>query len=240
MKIPGIKLAAMVAASAVLLGGCGEEPYELTDNENKIIVNYAAHILMKYDLNQNEGLQFVWLNTEEDIPEDDGTEAVEDSGDTGDSGDVAGDGLSDGGQTAEDEAVYSSLEELFGSDSLSVEYAGAELADSYVESDYYALSSAAGKQYLALYITVANNGSGEAEMDNLDADPWFYVSLDGETTIAQEFTVLMEDFSTWQGTIAEGETVQTVLLFLVPDTVTDIGDLSLSVSVYGNNYQIIL
>ena len=32
-------------AGAVILGGCGEEPYEVQDTEREIIVNYAAHIV---------------------------------------------------------------------------------------------------------------------------------------------------------------------------------------------------
>ena len=63
MKTAGAKLAALMAASAVLLGGCGEAPYELTEQESNIIANYAAHIVMKYDLNQKEGLQYVKMDS---------------------------------------------------------------------------------------------------------------------------------------------------------------------------------
>lgn len=51
-------------------------------------------------------------------------------------------------------------------------------------------------------------------------------------------TILMQDFSTYQGTLKAGDTVETVLLFQVPDSVESVDDLVLEVSVDGNNYQI--
>ena len=35
-------LSVLLLAGALVLTGCGEEPYELQDNEREIIVNYAA------------------------------------------------------------------------------------------------------------------------------------------------------------------------------------------------------
>ena len=66
------------------------------------------------------------------------------------------------------------------------------------------------------------------------------MNFDGTVHAVSELTVLMEDFSTYQETVGVAETADTVLLFQVPDTVTEVQNVTLSVSVDGNNYQIIL
>lgn len=235
MKIPRVKLAAALAASALLLGGCGEAPYELTDQENAIIVNYAAHIAMKYDLNQKEGLQFVWPEPEEELlPEVSDTEEIgaEEVDDTSSVGGAVDGGTSDSMQTG--------LQKLFGTDAVSVVYTGAELMGSYVESSYYAMNADAGKQYLVLTISITNQSDTEVELDNLERMPQFRINLADGKEIPGELTVLTEDFATYQGKLAAGENVDTVLLFMVPDTVSNPEDFTLSVSLDGNNYQIIL
>lgn len=43
MKRTGMRLTAVAAVTALLLGGCGEQPYSLTEDEEGMIVDYSAH-----------------------------------------------------------------------------------------------------------------------------------------------------------------------------------------------------
>lgn len=236
MKTAGAKLAALMAASAVLLGGCGEAPYELTEQESDIIANYAAHIVMKYDLNQKEGLQYVKMDSADaEEPVADSEETVNDGADVSGGTDVA-----DGNTSQVDNGTQMTLQDLFGNDTVDVEYSGYELTADYMENTYYALTAQMGKQYLVLHITVTNNGDSEQTVDNLSRNAAFEVSFDGADRVTSELTVLTEDFSTYQETVGAGETAETVLLFQVPDTVTEVQNMTLSVTVDGNSYQIIL
>ena len=40
-----IKTTAYVLLAALFLGGCGEQPIELTEQEEQTIVDYAAHVV---------------------------------------------------------------------------------------------------------------------------------------------------------------------------------------------------
>ena len=60
-------LSVLLLAGALVLTGCGEEPYELQDNEREIIVNYAAHIVAKYNVKQPEGYRYVYLQPEDGV-----------------------------------------------------------------------------------------------------------------------------------------------------------------------------
>ena len=42
MKRTGMRLTAVAAVTALLLGGCGEQPYSLTEDEEGMIVDYSA------------------------------------------------------------------------------------------------------------------------------------------------------------------------------------------------------
>lgn len=52
MKISKIKTMAALSAVAMLLGGCGEAPYQLTESEEDVIVNYSAHMVSKFNTDQ--------------------------------------------------------------------------------------------------------------------------------------------------------------------------------------------
>ena len=129
MKTAGAKLAALMAASAVLLGGCGEAPYELTEQESDIIANYAAHIVMKYDLNQKEGLQYVKMDSADaEEPVTDSEEPVKDEADASGGTDVA-----DGNTSQVDSGTQMTLQDLFGNDTVDVEYSRYELTADYMD-----------------------------------------------------------------------------------------------------------
>jgi hypothetical protein len=85
---------------------------------------------------------------------------------------------------------------------------------------------------------VTNNSSEVVDVDNLSRNPSFVATVNGEYTSRSEITILNEDFSTMTETIEPGATVNTVLLFQVPETVTEVQTLVLEVEVDGQTYQI--
>ena len=62
-------LSVVLLAGVLVMTGCGEEPYELQDNERAVIVNYAAHIIAKYNVKQPEGYRYVYPKAEEEAEE---------------------------------------------------------------------------------------------------------------------------------------------------------------------------
>ena len=56
MKRTGMRLTAVAAVTALLLGGCGEQPYSLTEDEEGMIVDYSAHAVAKFNTSQPDGL----------------------------------------------------------------------------------------------------------------------------------------------------------------------------------------
>ena len=239
MRKSKLRMTAAAMAAMLLVGGCGDAPYELTDQEERIIANYSAQILSKYNTYQREGRAFVSVElSETDMPE----EPVPDVPETEENADLSE--TPDVPETEGTEEVpaiqTATLQELFGPGSLSVSYVGARLADSYVQDEYYALNADAGKSYLIVGIDITNIGEMDSEFNQLGSETKFEAIVNGEVTCSSELTFLLEDFSSYEDMVAAGATVETVLLFQVPDTVTEVSSLQLNVAVHGNNYQIIL
>lgn len=227
-----------VMMTAIMMSGCGEEAYTLTDSEKELIVDYSAHVVTKYNTYQKEGLAYVWPEEEEVEAETSQTQTAETViPETGTAAEVPDD-------TAENvDTVYSAnaatLDELFGVPGIEINYIGARLADSYIEAENYALYPDSGKQYLVLGFDVTNQGDAVAYVDYLDNAGKFQVTLNGEVTTSSELTLLLQDFSTFEGTLKPGQTKETVLLFQVPATVTSMEKIDL-VAKLDNSYQIIL
>ena len=214
MKRTGMRLTAVAAVTALLLGGCGEQPYSLTEDEEGMIVDYSAHAVAKFNTSQPDGLANVSRNEQE-------TEAVDES------------------QTTETENKIT-LDELFGGENLSVTYTGAEIAANYMEGGYYSLDAEQGKTFVIVGIDITNSGADEIAIDNFAKTPKFSVMVNGQEKAEEENTILPSDFALYQETVPAGVTENTILLFQVPDSVTSVDSLDLFVNISGTNYQITL
>lgn len=234
MRKTKLQMTMAALAAAMLMGGCGEEPYTLTEKEEELIVNYSAHIVTKYNTYQKEGLSYVWPEEnqeDENQPVEEPTPAESEpvASEAGTQATVPGD-------VVENRAT---LTELFGGQGVEVNYVGARLAGGYMENSYYAQYPDSGKQYLVLGIDITNTGAAPVALDYLTDKAGFQITLNNEVTTSAELTFLAEDFSNFEGTLESGETKETVLLFQVPETVTSVDKIDLFVT-GDNNYQIIL
>ena len=46
----------LLCGAMLLFTGCGEEPYNLSDEDQAKVADYAAHVVTKYNGSQSEGL----------------------------------------------------------------------------------------------------------------------------------------------------------------------------------------
>ena len=226
MKRTGMRLTAVAAVTALLLGGCGEQPYSLTEDEEGMIVDYSAHAVAKVSRNEQE------------------TEAVDESQTTETENkitlDASGNAAAGDQSTENKTAEPSTLDELFGGENLSVTYTGAEIAANYMEGGYYSLDAEQGKTFVIVGIDITNSGADEIAIDNFAKTPKFSVMVNGQEKAEEENTILPSDFALYQETVPAGVTENTILLFQVPDSVTSVDSLDLFVNISGTNYQITL
>ena len=51
-----ISLPVTAVSAILLLGGCGTQMYDLSEDEENLVVQYSAHILAKYNIEQKDGM----------------------------------------------------------------------------------------------------------------------------------------------------------------------------------------
>ena len=227
LKIKKIFMGGLLIACTGVLYGCGEQLYELQDNEQEIIVNYAAHIVAKYNTEQPEGYQYVY------IPADDQTEdETEDGAEDGISDETAQDQPDTqtpdgtGADSSSQQDASATLSEALGLENIQAVYTGAELTDQYDES----VVPESGRQLLVLHVTLQNLTEKTQKCDILSILPTFRVKVNGEVEATSELTILPDNLATWEADLEAGASENAVIIFQInKDAVTQINQLEMEV-----------
>lgn len=232
----------LLLLGSLMLSGCGlqETPYKLTEEEQQLIVSYSAHVVSKFNRYQKDGLTYVpeGEQAEEEILAEPETEQAK--AETEDEGSAAsGTGT---GQEIEKPAEEAVLDTVFAEMGLTFTYLGNEVAATYMEDDTYAVNARYGKNLFVLKMKVENLTEEAITVDNLSSGDVFsveYVMESGETYRAKSvMTLLLNDFTTYEGSIEPNEAVEMVIVFEIPAGTTVIEHFSLEVERNGNNFQI--
>ncbi|MCR5272904.1 MAG: DUF4352 domain-containing protein [Lachnospiraceae bacterium] len=249
MKKNRAMIAMLLVSVLITTTGCGEALYELTEEEQDSIVSYSAHVIAKYNTYQSDGIVYVnpeslveetEVESEEvaDLTED---EALESEDITSDEGMPESDTQSEGtdssvfgsDQTYNGEG-YGSIENLSKALDLgqvTAEYMGYDITSEYIQDEVFSMTADSGRDYFVVNIRLNNNSSNTYNIDLLNAKPRFKLLVDDESVGSSITTLLMNDLSTYQGELAPGESVDTVLLFsVVEGACEDFESLGLSVT----------
>lgn len=207
-----------IAVMTLFLTGCGTQLYELTAEEEELIIHSAAYFVAKHNIQQKDGVSGVTLPDsfdEEDSESESETSETESEGTNDGSG--AG-SQTDSSKPSEDMV---SLAQLIGhEDDLKVTYEGSYVANSYMEGSAYVVDAEAGKTFYVMKFKLTNTTGQDVTVNNATKSPIVKLVSD-VVTVKSEVTFLTSDFSTYQGTIGVGESVETILLFEVSESVAD-------------------
>lgn len=207
-----------VLTLSLLLTGCGAE---VSEEQNRIMAEYAADLLLKYDANYQSRL----LDSEE-MP-DSGTEseAPTEASDQEDSSSAteAESGTEDSRQPVEPEVTE--LAGILGLEEVSITFSDCTFTDSYPSEEqpdpYVDLVADEGYTLAVLHFNIRNLSTQEREIDLLHNQVSYQLLLNGSKTAKPMLTILTEDLGTFQGTVSgEGEQ-PAVLVFQISDTLVD-------------------
>lgn len=197
----------LLCGAMLLFTGCGEEPYNLSDEDQAKVADYAAHVVTKYNGSQSEGL--IAIEPEEIQPEEETKAETTEETEEEESAKK---------QEKKDSSVETKTETVSLKKALKLEtgldasFTRYDLMDSYVESDYFAMNAMSGKTYLVIHINLTAEGA-DTSCDMLSKNLNFRVVINGEKEVGAQTSILLNDLSTYQGTIAQGSPQDCVLLF---------------------------
>lgn len=222
----------ILLASTVVLGGCGTSLYELTDDEEDLIVSAAAQAVAKHNVFQSDGITDVEPETEPQMQEnttEQDTQQVQEETNTN---------TNTGGTQTNTQTKEISLSDLLGKN-LKVSYKGYSTASSYQEGDYFSVNATSGKTLIIMNINVKNTGKKNIKIDMLSKDVTFYGCFNGTDRIVEKKILSTKNLSTYQGKIKPGKSIKTVLVFEVSKKQADeISTQDLQVEMDGQMYQV--
>lgn len=212
MKKLGLTLA---AAASLCMAACGSAIPDMTEEQNALIVEYAAGLLLKYDENYHGRLVETPESSEEELvklePQEEESQLQEESAQTTPVVDIS----------EEPEMIeYRSIEEFYGISGVTINYIGYELKDMYPDAGaddlFFAMSASNGSKLVVLNFDVANVSGQDMNLDMLSLGMKFKVSINGEAPRYALTTMLANDLASYSGTIATGASEQLVLVIEVP------------------------
>lgn len=222
----------ILLASTVVLGGCGTSLYELTDDEEDLIVSAAAQAVAKHNIFQMDGITDVEPETEPQMQEnttEQDTQQVQEETNTN---------THTGGTKTDTQTKEIALSDLLGKN-LKVSYKGYSTASSYQEGDYFSVNATSGKTLIIMNINVKNTGKKNIKIDMLSKDVTFYGCFNGTDRMVEKKILSTKNLSTYQGKIKPGKSIKTVLAFEVSKKQADeISTQDLQVEMDGQMYQV--
>ena len=239
--------ALLLILGCLMLTGCGEAPYELTEEEQQLIVSYSAHVVSKFNRYQKDGLTHVpnleaQLAEEQEVvpetevipeteePEDNTENQTPETGENVESTEV------------EEPAEEKTFDSVFAETGLTFTYLGNDVTASYMQDATYAVNAGFGKNLLVLKWKVENLTEEAVTVDNMSSDDVFsakYVMESGKAYNAKAvMTLLLNDFTTYEGTIEPQEAVEMVIVFEIPAETESVDKVELKIEKNGEKFQI--
>ena len=241
-------LFALLLTFSLALTGCGAlvEMPEISDEEEELITEYAAGLIIKYDtkfvgtnLLDDEALAFLDAKEKEAREKERAyKKAAEEylakkqvamQADNKEEASADEENNEEASAKTSKEPTVDNVASFYGLDGFSVNYTGYQLVSTYSDSVMMEVDSSAGKQLLVLDFDVVNTGSAENNFDMFYKNPGFAVSVDGGSNIKSLGTLLFDDMSSYVGAIEAGGSRHMVLLFEVDDSISSIGSLDMTV-----------
>lgn len=233
-------LAGLIACGIFVTTGCGQV-IDLTDEENHLIAEYAAELLLKYDrnydtrYNPDELEDTTETMTETDAATEATTEVVSTTEAATTEQDAPADGQTTQAQPVTDEAVKEDIGATVDSDfdiaafvgesGISVRYAYYMVVDSYPSYDqdgmYIEVQAPEGYKLLVLKFEVENKTNEEQAVDLYNKDVNYNIVVDNSRTTKQMLTILADDLYTYDKTIQASSREEAVLLYTVSDSVAN-------------------
>lgn len=228
-SVSGLKLIITAVLISAGLTGCGNRIPDMTEEQAKQIGEYAAVTLLKYDANHRSRLvdeetiiaydkkqQEIkeWMAQQSVKPETEGMKPVEDTPT-----------VELNGQTSSQQATKSLAESLTVPEGIGVAYLGYKLCESYPDDgsagEYFTLDASAGKKILVLEFSVENPTASNVGVDFFSKDAVYSVKVGEGKQYSAMTTMLLDDMSTYTGTIKAGGSQHMVLLFEVEQSVAE-------------------
>lgn len=223
----------------LFLIGCGKsEIPEYSEEQTEEITEYAAGLMLKYDskyssklLTKDELAKMTAEEKEDREKEKAYKEAAAKYANKKEAESDNASGSNSSGASEPVEKPLNNIAEFYGIEGVMATYTGYELTASYPSSGedmLMAMEATPGHQLLILKFDVSNTLGDSVNFDMFYRKPKFSLSIDGDSGIYNQSTLLLDDMAAYVGELPGNSTVPMVLIFEVGDDIAGVGSLTLS------------
>ncbi|MCM1126723.1 MAG: hypothetical protein NC429_09645 [Lachnospiraceae bacterium] len=206
----------IIGTVGICLTGCGNAIPEMTEQQQELVVEFAAGELLKFDQKHVTKLVPVeMIEEEESVPEEAPAEAPvseEEKQEPAESEGIPADEATVIDQTEE---APKSVDEFLGLEGVSITYTGHEIADSYPtemsDDVFFFMSATENNKLLVLKFQVENVSGVETVLDLAKGQTRYKIAVNGVEQNALT-TMLLNDMAYYQGTLAAGESIELVVV----------------------------
>lgn len=220
-----------------ILTGCGSV-IDLTEDETRLIAEYAAELLLKYDVNYNDRLDegdkaAAEMELEESDTEMASSEEIssqeivttETSEEKGQNVDSRIGAEETSGEQDISVGTESDIAKIAGLEGASITYKDYLITDQYPATDedgeFIYLEASEGYQLLVIRFGVTNLTEQSQEISLIDRELDYRIVCNGDKAANPMLTILMNDLGTLETTVNPGEEQETVLIFQIADDMKD-------------------
>lgn len=209
-------LSAMFLSAALLLTGCGESDVEVTSEQNDLIAEYVAGVLMKHSYENK--WKYVKLDaniTNYQRPSQAYTQAAPKPSSQAQQGGTQPKSADAGTTSSGTLSDLASALELSG---VTITYAGNTVCQNYPEgSDVLSVMATSGRDILAVEFDLKNTTENDVICNTAPLGVVMRITVNNTTTVTEYATMLNNDLNTLSGvSIAPGQSYRAVVLFMVP------------------------
>lgn len=225
-----------VLTISILLSGCGAV---ISDEDNRVIAEYAADLLLKYDRDYQPTL----VEPEAEPETDSSTESV--SEETDSSSTEQKDSTEGTSEASSETTVLevTDLAQVFGLEGVSISFSQCTFPDRYpdLEADHEVVSVDAetGYKLAVVEFDVKNQTEQDMDIDLLHRTVGYKLVVDDSNHARPMLTILTNDLGTLQSVIPAGETQKAVLIFQISEDMIDqITSLQVQITYEDEEYMI--
>lgn len=255
----------IISMLATMLTACGKKEevaeievqaeevnmFGLTDDEQKMYAEYAAGVLMKYNAGSTnrvlKGQELINVEAKEQAQREQAAKREElaaqyqEKNQSGKKESNSSGGASS--SKAESVNYIVDMAKAANMDAFSIQYAGCQVTDSYPsdgEDIFMAMDATAGKVLLVTEFKVTNITDQTENFNMFSNQGKFKLKMNGKTYKSQ-YTLLLDDLSMYKGDIDAGESIDTVLVFEIPESEAhSTNDMTLAITINDNTQYMAL
>ena len=217
MKV--LAVPALVGTMILTLAGCGNAIPDMSTDVEQKVGEYAGVVMLRYDANHRSRLVDL---PEEEMVEEPVIEEPEPEPEPEPPAEEEVPAVDESTVTVIDNSTEEEPENITPEEFLnlpqgvSLIYQGYSIESSYPANSvdsYFTLDASSGKKLIVLYYNLYNQSGSDCDINFLGDGYAFKVVINGKTTRTALVTMLMDDMSTYIGTVANGNGEELVLIF---------------------------